>query len=1100
MSSDQDCRQTAAGRIRRGLWVAAVALAIVAPAAAQPEGGRFEFGLDVGLVYLGGERTEGTDGITQLRAGLFLTPRFELEGEWSRVDSGINAVLDRTLLNAVFNLARNERGQSYVLAGVGRAELDFDDFLPGDREESSSTVKVAAGRRFFLGPGSRLAVRFEASLWRETVLDAGSTVNAALTGGLTFRSGTEPVARLGEIGGRAWIDENGDGLDAGEPGLAGVSVSLSRDGEEAAPPARTDEQGRYGFADLDPGLYQLEFAAPPEFRIAPGGSPQEIEVVAGGRAQAGLGALRREWLGLSAGYRDGGVEVLVWADRNRNGSYEEGEDEGLAGIEILLTRLGETTGREAATDAAGKVFFDSCLPAAYDVALGDSEALNNYYVAPGTSPQRVKVPAPVGLSAVAERDTVTGRVWLDVDADGQEDDGEAGIGGARLRLAPRDGAGAEEAETGPDGRFRFEGRPAGGYELTLLETAALGGAPILPGTSPRSLNVPSRIGLVASALRDTILGRVGVDRNADSRLTPGEPGLEGVTVRLSRDGRGPSEVASRPDGSVGWTDRRPGNYRLEVLAESLPPGHWIPEESASRTVEVFSPVGLFAEGGEERIQGRLWLDENGNQQPDGEEPAVAGAQVSISRERQEIRRGEAGPEGTFGIEGLAAGGYEVAVDQSSLPPGMWPDPATSPRTVEVLPARNGSIAGSVVWVGGDGVEQPLGGQTIALRRDDQPLATAQTGPGGGFSFEELEPGPYELRLRFRPVGDVASPASPLTRAVEVQPGVPTDGSFRLAMVDLPPAPWLWWLLLIAAFGGALVWVISRWWKYGNMLAPCFRRWRIFRRGQRAELRRNIEAARRSGPGQLEQVSKKLGRVCCADWDIATEFFLAHRGHRAWAEMVAIAEAMSPHLSSKTLVRQQKAFALNRDGLSEQAEKILEELRDSRGPSAETCGLLGRVYKDRWDAARRSGAAAGADELLDQAIQAYRQGHDAQPSNPYPGINVLTLMAFTEAPEAERQALAATVRGAAQTNARSDATDYWAWATLLELAVHERDEGAAREALAQAVGATDERWQYETTLRNIRLIRSARDARGEESPAWVEEVEATLQGAFGAGAA
>lgn len=202
-----------------------------------------------------------------------------------------------------------------------------------------------------LGPASRLAVRFEFALWREQVLDSGSTVNAALTGGLTFRSRTEPVAQLGEIGGRAWIDENGDGLDAGEPALAGVTVSLSREGEEAAPPATTDEQGRYGFADLEPGGYRLEFGAPAEFGIAPGGSPQDVEVVAGVRTRTDLGALRRVRLGLSVEYRDGGVAGRVWADRDRDGDYAE--DEGLGGVPLRLTRQGETTARDATSGRAG---------------------------------------------------------------------------------------------------------------------------------------------------------------------------------------------------------------------------------------------------------------------------------------------------------------------------------------------------------------------------------------------------------------------------------------------------------------------------------------------------------------------------------------------------------------------------------------------------------------------------------------------------------------------------------------------------------------------------------------------------------------------------
>ncbi len=988
-----------------------------------------------------------------------------------------------------------------MLAGVGRADLDFEDSVPGDREEHSSTVQVAAGRRFFLGVGSRLAARVEVALWREQVLDAGSTVNASVTGGLTWRSGVVGAARPGLLGGRAWIDENGDGLvaEAGEPPLPGVAVSISRDGEPAAPPASTDEQGRYAFDSLAPGVYRLDFVAPDEFRLAPGGSPREVEVTAGGQVEAGLGVLRRLAIGLSAGWRDGGVGGRVWVDRDGDGAYSVGE--GLAGVEMRLTGAVQPAVRAAVTGAGGEYFFERCLPGLYEAALADSPELEDYRLAPGTSPQRVEIPAPAGLSAAAMRDTVTGRVWLDADADGEDDEGEPGIAGARLRLSAAGRETGDETTADADGEFRFEAPTAGPHQVTLLDSPALRGIPIRPGTSPRALELPARIGLVVGVTQDTILGRVGVDADGDGRLRPGEPGLEGVTVRLSRETRLPSEVLSRADGTFDWLERRPGTYRVEALEPSLPPGHWIPPAASSRTVEVGPPVGLLANGLEGRIEGRLWVDENRNRQPDPAEPGVADAEVTVSRESTEIGRAGSGPGGEFGLGDLPAGAYEVTTVAASLPPGMWPEPATSPRSVEVLAALDGSIAGAV-WVDADGdgrfsaaSERPLAGQRIALWRDGAPLVTGVTGPQGQYGFPGLEPGPYEVRLRFKPTEGAEALASPLTRSVEVTRGTPTDASFALATMEPPPAPWPWWLLLTVLAFAALVWLIHRWWKYGSMFAPCFRRWRIFRGRQRAEVRREIDAARRRGLEALEGVSKKLGRVCCADWDIATEFFLAHRGQLGWSQMHAIAEAMSPHLASKPLIRQQRAFALNRDGQGELAEQILKKLRARRGPSAETCGLLGRVYKDRWDAARKSGDAAQAATQLDLAIAAYREGHQTESSNPYPGINVLTLMEFTEAPAGEREALRKQVRQAARTNSRSGDADYWAWATLLELAVQELDEGAARQSLAKAVGATDEPWQYETTLRNLRLLREARAARQEAAPAWVAEVEATLERAF-----
>ena len=53
-------------------------------------------------------------------------------------------------------------------------------------------------------------------------------------------------------------------------------------------------------------------------------------------------------------------------------------------------------------------------------------------------------------------------------------------------------------------------------------------------------------------------------------------------------------------------------------------------------------------------------------------------------------------------------------------------------------------------------------------------------------------------------------------------------------------------------------------------------------------------------------------------------------------------------------------------------------------------------------------------------------------------------------------------------------DYWDFATRLELAVLTRDRASAVGALGQALTALREGWEAETTVRNLRLIREARD--------------------------
>ena len=69
-------------------------------------------------------------------------------------------------------------------------------------------------------------------------------------------------------------------------------------------------------------------------------------------------------------------------------------------------------------------------------------------------------------------------------------------------------------------------------------------------------------------------------------------------------------------------------------------------------------------------------------------------------------------------------------------------------------------------------------------------------------------------------------------------------------------------------------------------------------------------------------------------------------------------------------------------------------------------------------------------------------------------------------------------------------DYWDQATLIELAVLGRDRNTAEDAAATALSVVTEPWQPATTARNLRLIREAREARGEDAT-WVADIEAAL---------
>jgi hypothetical protein len=85
--------------------------------------------------------------------------------------------------------------------------------------------------------------------------------------------GSDPTwdAGLGNgLGDRVWLDQDADGLqDAGEPGIAGIVVSLYDELGGLLAVTATDLEGFYSFQDLDPDRYAIGVAVPVGATVAP---------------------------------------------------------------------------------------------------------------------------------------------------------------------------------------------------------------------------------------------------------------------------------------------------------------------------------------------------------------------------------------------------------------------------------------------------------------------------------------------------------------------------------------------------------------------------------------------------------------------------------------------------------------------------------------------------------------------------------------------------------------------------------------------------------------------------------------------------------------
>jgi len=258
-----------------------------------------------------------------------------------------------------------------------------------------------------------------------------------------------------------------------------------------------------------------------------------------------------------------------------------------------------------------------------------------------------------------------------------------------------------------------------------------------------------------------------------------------------------------------------------------------------------------------------------------------------------------------------------------------------------------------------------------------------------------------------------------------------------------------------------------------------------------DMKQRLAEARKKGLLELKNIQQELGDIKNVEGGVVIDLFLSYRAVKAWEDMIDLVKVMSPPLAASPMVREQLALALNRAGKGEEAEKVLLDLISNRGPSSETYGILGRVYKDRWEKAVKSGEKALARGLLDNAINAYLKGFEADWRDAYPGVNVVTLMEVKDPPDPRREQLLPVVRYAVERKIAIGKPDYWDYATLLELAVLAKDEERAMKSLSNALAAIREGWEPETTAHNLRLIREARERR-QESVEWEKGIEKELQ--------
>lgn len=257
----------------------------------------------------------------------------------------------------------------------------------------------------------------------------------------------------------------------------------------------------------------------------------------------------------------------------------------------------------------------------------------------------------------------------------------------------------------------------------------------------------------------------------------------------------------------------------------------------------------------------------------------------------------------------------------------------------------------------------------------------------------------------------------------------------------------------------------------------------------ARERRDVEA--------IAEIERRLVPFDRAETGVLVDLYLSYRALQQWDRMIDLHGRLPAVLQRSILIREQLGFALNRRGDRRRALEVLEEVLQEQGPSSETCGLIGRVYKDQWMEARKAGNDFLAAGYLDKATASYVRGFEADWRDAFPGINAVTLLEVKGDEKSLRRKaeILPVVRFAITQRLRWSKPDYWDHATLLELAVLDQDLEAARQSLGDALACIREPWEPKTTANNLKLIREARQARGV-AEGWLDQVIGALEQAAG----
>jgi protocatechuate 3,4-dioxygenase beta subunit len=455
---------------------------------------------------------------------------------------------------------------------------------------------------------------------------------AASQNNMTIDAGvySNEVANTNSIGDKVWGDLSKDGIqNNGEPGIAGITVTLYDVGKNIISVTSTDADGFYLFPNLANGTYQVGFSNIPngtsftqpylsntdsnsDANLSTGVS--ETILLSGNTNNISIDA------GIIQGSERGGTSTLgdkVWYDMNSNG-LQEANEAGAPNVTVTLYEDdGLTVISSTTTNALGEYIFTDLMSGNY--VIGFSNMLSGYTLSPlnidgeglngelnsdaytsgftGIIPLgegEDKMSIDLGLIPPTGTSSLGNFVWNDVNKNGLQDANEPGIPGISVALLNANANLIASTTTDLNGNYQFVGLTPStyqilfsnlplGYEFSTENIDALGINGTFNSDASTTLGLTNFVTLVSGenntnldagifALTKASLGDyVWNDANGNGLQDATEVGISGILVTLyDENGKPITSTITNPNGGYLFSNLDEGTYSLGF--SNLPSG------------------------------------------------------------------------------------------------------------------------------------------------------------------------------------------------------------------------------------------------------------------------------------------------------------------------------------------------------------------------------------------------------------------------------------------------------------------------------------------------------------------------------------------------